>query len=39
MNAVTGPHRDSVVGTPESKLTAVRVEQVTVPNGGADAGA
>ena len=39
MNAVTGPHRDAVVGTPEYKLTAVRVELVTGPNGGADAGA
>jgi formate dehydrogenase major subunit len=37
MNAVTGPHRDAVVGTPEYKLTAVRVERVTGPNGGADA--
>jgi formate dehydrogenase major subunit len=39
MNAVTGPHRDSVVGTPEYKLTAVRVERVTGPSDAADAGA
>jgi formate dehydrogenase major subunit len=28
LNAVTGPHRDSVTGTPEYKVTAVRVERV-----------
>lgn len=26
VNRVTGPHRDAVVGTPEYKLTAVRIE-------------
>jgi formate dehydrogenase major subunit len=39
MNAVTGPHRDSAVGTPEYQLTAVRVERVTGPSDAADAGA
>ncbi len=28
LNAVTGPHRDSEVGTPEYKLTAVRIVRV-----------
>ena len=28
LNAVTGPNRDSVVGTPEYKVTAVRIERV-----------
>ena len=28
LNAVTGPHRDSAVGTPEYKLTAVRIVPV-----------
>jgi formate dehydrogenase major subunit len=28
LNAVTGPHRDTVVGTPEYKVTAARVERV-----------
>jgi formate dehydrogenase major subunit len=28
LNAVTGPHRDTVVATPEYKVTAVRVERV-----------
>ena len=28
LNAVTGPHRDRVVGTPEYKLCAVRIERV-----------
>lgn len=28
LNAVTGPGRDAVVGTPEYKLTAVRIERV-----------
>jgi formate dehydrogenase major subunit len=28
VNQVTGPHRDSRVGTPEYKVTAVRVERV-----------
>jgi formate dehydrogenase major subunit len=27
VNAVTGPHRDPVTGTPEYKITAVRVER------------
>ena len=27
LNAVTGPHRDRVVGTPEYKVTAVRIER------------
>jgi formate dehydrogenase major subunit len=27
LNAVTGPNRDSVVGTPEYKVTAVRIER------------
>jgi formate dehydrogenase major subunit len=31
LNAVTGPHRDSAVGTPEYKLTAVRLERVAGP--------
>jgi formate dehydrogenase major subunit len=29
VNAVTGPHRDAAVGTPEYKVTAVRIERVT----------
>ncbi|MBZ5558082.1 MAG: formate dehydrogenase subunit alpha [Acidobacteriia bacterium] len=28
LNAVTGPHRDGAVGTPEYKVTAVRIERV-----------
>ena len=28
LNAVTGPHRDRTVGTPEYKITAVRIERV-----------
>ena len=28
LNSVTGPHRDSVAGTPEYKVTAVRVERI-----------
>jgi formate dehydrogenase major subunit len=28
LNALTGPHRDAVVGTPEYKVTAVRIERV-----------
>jgi formate dehydrogenase major subunit len=31
LNAVTGPHRDTAVGTPEYKLTAVRLERLTGP--------
>jgi formate dehydrogenase major subunit len=27
INRVTGPHRDSVTGTPEYKVTAVRIER------------
>jgi hypothetical protein len=27
LNRVTGPHRDGVAGTPEYKVTAVRVEK------------
>ena len=27
LNAVTGPNRDTAVGTPEYKLTAVRIER------------
>jgi formate dehydrogenase major subunit len=30
LNAVTGPYRDSVVGTPEYKMTAVRIERLPV---------
>ena len=26
LNALTGPHHDSVAGTPEYKVTAVRIE-------------
>ena len=29
LNAVTSPHRDREVGTPEYKVTAVRIEPVT----------
>jgi formate dehydrogenase major subunit len=29
INAVTGPHRDPAVGTPEYKVTAVRLERVS----------
>jgi formate dehydrogenase major subunit len=28
LNALTGPYRDSAVGTPEYKVTAVRIERV-----------
>jgi formate dehydrogenase major subunit len=28
LNRVTGPHRDPLIGTPEYKVTAVRVERV-----------
>jgi predicted molibdopterin-dependent oxidoreductase YjgC len=28
LNRVTGPHRDRLAGTPEYKVTAVRVERV-----------
>ena len=28
LNAVTGPHRDAAAGTPEYKVTAVRIERV-----------
>jgi formate dehydrogenase major subunit len=28
LNAITGPHRDPVTGTPEYKVTAVRVERL-----------
>jgi formate dehydrogenase major subunit len=28
LNAITGPNRDSVVGTPEYKVTAVRIERL-----------
>jgi formate dehydrogenase major subunit len=35
VNAVTSGHRDSAVGTPEYKLTAVRVERVTASGDGA----
>ena len=28
LNTLTGPHRDAVVGTPEYKVTAVRIERV-----------
>ena len=28
LNALTGPHRDAAVGTPEYKVTAVRIERV-----------
>jgi formate dehydrogenase major subunit len=28
LNAVTGPYRDGVVGTPEYKVTAIRVERL-----------
>lgn len=28
LNAVTGPHRDGVTGTPEYKITAVRIEHL-----------
>jgi formate dehydrogenase major subunit len=38
VNAVTGPHRDTLVGTPEYKTTAVRIEPVGAseiqPSGG-----
>jgi len=27
LNAVTGPYRDAVTGTPEYKVTAVRLER------------
>jgi hypothetical protein len=27
LNRITGPHRDSVVGSPEYKVTAVRIER------------
>jgi formate dehydrogenase major subunit len=27
VNAVTGPHRDTITGTPEYKVTAVRLER------------
>jgi predicted molibdopterin-dependent oxidoreductase YjgC len=27
LNALTGPHRDDVTGTPEYKMTAVRLER------------
>jgi formate dehydrogenase major subunit len=27
LNALTGPHRDPIVGTPEYKVTAVRIER------------
>jgi formate dehydrogenase major subunit len=30
LNAVTGPHRDPVVGTPEYKVTAVRLERFNI---------
>lgn len=33
VNALTSGHRDSAVGTPEYKLTAVRVERLTTPSG------
>jgi formate dehydrogenase major subunit len=33
LNGVTGPHRDAVVGTPEYKVTAVRIERLA--DGGA----
>jgi formate dehydrogenase major subunit len=33
LNAVTGPNRDAIVGAPEYKVTAVRIEK-----GRADAG-
>jgi formate dehydrogenase major subunit len=29
LNAVTGPHRDAVTGTPEYKVTAVRIERAS----------
>jgi formate dehydrogenase major subunit len=29
LNAVTGPHRDATVGTPEYKITAVRLERLS----------
>ena len=29
LNAVTGPHRDAVAGTPEYKLTAVRIDRLS----------
>jgi formate dehydrogenase major subunit len=38
LNAVTGPHRDSVTGTPEYKLTAVRIEH-TGPQNATEGGA
>jgi formate dehydrogenase major subunit len=31
LNAVTGPHRDRLSGTPEYKVTAVRVEPLDPP--------
>jgi formate dehydrogenase major subunit len=31
LNAVTGPNRDTVVGTPEYKVTAVRIERAVDP--------
>ena len=31
VNALTGPHRDPVAGTPQYKLTAVRVERLAIP--------
>ncbi len=42
LNAVTGPNRDPVVGTPEYKVTAVRIErpvegQTSTPDHGDDA--
>ncbi len=33
LNVLTGPHRDDVVGTPEYKRTAVRIEPVTTSRG------
>jgi formate dehydrogenase major subunit len=37
INALTGPHRDPTAGTPEYKLTAVRVERFTIPSDGGGA--
>ena len=31
INALTGPHRDPVTGTPQYKLTAARVERLIMP--------
>ena len=33
LNAVTGPHRDGTTGTPEYKVTAVRLDGMRAPGG------